>query len=155
MSEQTIPAEVVGSSVELGLLYAERDHLAQGNFYTRHVMAMTEEGLHRKSAIAAELAHRDMDIARLRAALMELLACHTESAGWSMSMLANRAEFDAMLVRSQERIEAAIGAARQALGMCQKCGLPPGCPDCRAVHDVPEGAQHQADRAAEALRRYR
>lgn len=23
---------------------------------------------------------------------------------------------------------------------CAKCGLPPGCPDCRAVHDVPIGA---------------
>jgi hypothetical protein len=52
----------------------------------------------------------------LRAALAELLVCHTESAGWSMSMLANRAEFDAMIQRSQERLEAAVGAARQALG---------------------------------------
>jgi len=52
----------------------------------------------------------------LHTALAELLACHTESAGWSMSMLANRAEFDAMLARSQERIEAAVGAARVALG---------------------------------------
>lgn len=50
------------------------------------------------------------------AALRELLACHTESAGWSMSMLANRAEFDAMIKRSQERLEAAVGAARVALG---------------------------------------
>jgi hypothetical protein len=23
---------------------------------------------------------------------------------------------------------------------CAKCGLPPGCPDCRAVHDVGLGA---------------
>jgi len=52
----------------------------------------------------------------LHTALTELLACHTESAGWSMSMMANRAEFDAMLERSQERIEAAVGAARVALG---------------------------------------
>jgi hypothetical protein len=52
----------------------------------------------------------------LRAALAELLACHTESAGWSVSMLANRAEFDAMIQRSQQRLEAAMGAARQALG---------------------------------------
>ena len=56
------------------------------------------------------------DNERLRAALAELLACHTESAGWSMSMLTDRAEFDAMLARSQERYEAAIGAAREALG---------------------------------------
>jgi hypothetical protein len=25
-------------------------------------------------------------------------------------------------------------------GRCVKCGLPPGCPDCRAVHDVGLGA---------------
>lgn len=56
------------------------------------------------------------DNERLRAALDELLACHTESAGWSMSMLTDRAEFDAMLARSQERLHAAIGAAREALG---------------------------------------
>ena len=56
------------------------------------------------------------DNERLRAALAELLACHTESAGWSMSMLTDRAEFDAMLARSQERLHAAIGAAREALG---------------------------------------
>ena len=56
------------------------------------------------------------DNERLRAALAELLACHTESAGWNMSMLTDRAEFDAMLARSQERLHAAIGAAREALG---------------------------------------
>jgi hypothetical protein len=50
------------------------------------------------------------------AALRELLACHTESAGWSMSMLADRAEFDAMLQRSQERFESAVGTARVVLG---------------------------------------
>lgn len=52
----------------------------------------------------------------LRTALTELLACYTESAGWSMSMVSNRAEFDAMLERSQERLEAAVGAARVVLG---------------------------------------
>lgn len=49
--------------------YAPRDHMAQGDYYVRHVSAMTAEGLHNKSAIAAELAHRDMEIERLRAAL--------------------------------------------------------------------------------------
>jgi hypothetical protein len=27
------------------------------------------------------------------------------------------------------------------IGVCAKCGLPPGCPDCRAVHHVGIGAQ--------------
>jgi hypothetical protein len=42
--------------------YAERDIIAQGNYYMRHLMAMTAEKLHSKSDIAAELAHRDMVI---------------------------------------------------------------------------------------------
>ena len=55
----------------LGPLYAERDHVGQGDYYTRHVSAMTGEKLHAKSAIAAELAHRDIEIERLRAALLK------------------------------------------------------------------------------------
>ena len=47
--------------------YADRDVLAQGAHYTKHVMAMTAEGLHDKADIAAELAHRDMAIDQLRA----------------------------------------------------------------------------------------
>jgi hypothetical protein len=49
------------------LQYARRDTLALGTHYTRHVMAMTSEQLHSKSAIAAELAWRDAEIERLRA----------------------------------------------------------------------------------------
>lgn len=46
-------------------LYAERDAMAldeAGNYYMRHVMAMTSEGLHSKGDIAAELGYRDMHI---------------------------------------------------------------------------------------------
>lgn len=49
-------------------LYAERDIIAldeAGNYYFKHVMAMTSEQLHSKSAIASELAHRDMLIDKL------------------------------------------------------------------------------------------
>lgn len=42
--------------------YAERDVIEQGDYYIAHVSAMTREGLHSKSDIAAELAHRDMII---------------------------------------------------------------------------------------------
>lgn len=45
--------------------YAERDILKQGSHYMRHIAAMTAEELHDKSDIAAELAHRDMEIERL------------------------------------------------------------------------------------------
>ena len=53
--------------------YAERDHRAQGNHYTRHLMAMTAEKLHSKSDIAAELAHRDMVIDDLQSQVNELI----------------------------------------------------------------------------------
>lgn len=46
-------------------LYGERDIEAlddAGDYYMRHVMAMTGEGLHSKGDIAAELGHRDMQI---------------------------------------------------------------------------------------------
>lgn len=47
-------------------LYAKRDKCAQRDYYTRHVDAMTGEGLHAKGDIAAELAHRDIEIDRLK-----------------------------------------------------------------------------------------
>ena len=49
-------------------LYAKRDAMAldeAGNYYINHVMAMGSEQLHSKSAIASELAHRDMLIDKL------------------------------------------------------------------------------------------
>ena len=57
--------------------YASRDIRALGKHYTTHVEAMTAEGLHAKSAIAAELAHRDAEIERLNhneACVLALLA---------------------------------------------------------------------------------
>jgi len=52
--------------------YAERDIIEQGYYYSRHTSAMTAEDLHRKSDIAAELAHRDMQIDQLKAANRDL-----------------------------------------------------------------------------------
>lgn len=46
--------------------YADRDIVALGDHYTRHVLAMTREQLHDKAAIAAELAYRDAEIERLQ-----------------------------------------------------------------------------------------
>jgi hypothetical protein len=56
--------------------YANRDPMkldAAGNYYIRHVGAMTSEGLHAKSDIAAELAWRDMQIDRLAQALVDVM----------------------------------------------------------------------------------
>ena len=46
--------------------YAKRNPESQGEHYIKHVLAMTAEGLHQKSAIAAELAHRDILINSLK-----------------------------------------------------------------------------------------
>ena len=49
--------------------YAERNAEDLGQVFMDHLMAMTAEQLHRKSAIAAELAYRDQRIAQLEAEL--------------------------------------------------------------------------------------
>ena len=45
-----------------------------GNYYMRHVVCLTGEKLHSKSAIAAELGYRDMVIDQLKEELAELKA---------------------------------------------------------------------------------
>ena len=45
--------------------YAQRDPIKLGEYYLRHIMALTEEKLHSKADIASEMAHRDMEIDRL------------------------------------------------------------------------------------------
>lgn len=79
--------------------YADRDRQAQGSYYVTHVGAMTAEGLHSKSSIAAELAYRDIEIARLHAentalqsgydaARLEIASLQAEVAKYRESMTA-------------------------------------------------------------------
>lgn len=59
--------------------YAERSIIELdeiGGYYTRHVMAMTKEGLNEKSDIAAELAYRDMKIDMLERKVQRLSEKH-------------------------------------------------------------------------------
>lgn len=60
-------------------LYTERDIMAldeAGNYYCKHVSAMTSEKLHSKSDIAAELAQRDYEIEALKVQVVMLrVAC--------------------------------------------------------------------------------
>lgn len=53
--------------------YADRNPMELGETYVKHVGAMTAEGLHAKSDIAAELAWRDIQIERLREVVQDLL----------------------------------------------------------------------------------
>jgi hypothetical protein len=57
-----------------GKLYANRDAMALGQFYLDHVNAMTLEGLHSKSAIAAELAWRDKRLVEAEKRITDLRA---------------------------------------------------------------------------------
>ena len=60
----------------MSMQYAERDASAldeAGGYYIRHVSAMTKEGLHSKSDIAAELGFRDMRIDQLNHRINQLL----------------------------------------------------------------------------------
>lgn len=50
----------------LGKLYTKRNHRQLEPYFSRHMDAMTGEGLHEKGEIAAELAWRDSEIDRLR-----------------------------------------------------------------------------------------
>jgi len=55
--------------------YANRDIIRldrEGEYYSRHVQAMTAEGLDSKSDIAGELAHRDRELDRLTAIIKEI-----------------------------------------------------------------------------------
>lgn len=54
-------------------LYAKRNPIEQGQYYMDHLMAMTAEDLHSKSAIAEELAHRDIVIEELLIAFLPIL----------------------------------------------------------------------------------
>lgn len=51
------------------LQYPDHDARELGEYYTRHVYAMTAEDLYAKSGIAVQLAWRDREIDRLRSAL--------------------------------------------------------------------------------------
>jgi len=73
-------------------LYSVRDHQAQGDYYLRHVSAMTGEGLHAKSAIAGELAHRDMVI---EAQAAEIEALRKQIANLKTVMIAAAEEIHA------------------------------------------------------------
>ena len=48
-------------------LYDTRDTIEQGNWFVAHMHHMTTENLRSKAEIAAELAHRDIQIEKLKA----------------------------------------------------------------------------------------
>ena len=80
LEKAVAPAKPLG---EESTQYALRNPMTldrAGGYYFRHVCAMTREGLHLKSKIAAELGYRDMEIDRLKGELKALTAAMPEIA---------------------------------------------------------------------------
>jgi hypothetical protein len=65
--------------------------------------------------VSAYIASLVAENAALREALTELVATHTEPAGASVSMFADKEEFSAFIDRCESRVAAAVDAARKAL----------------------------------------
>lgn len=110
--------------------YAERDAYEldkAGNYYCRHVSAMTGEGLHSKSDIAAELGWRDMQIDALLADNELSKQLINAASGQSQSSLAYieklTAERDA-LIAERDAMKAALIESRQVIATALRTGAP-------------------------------
>jgi hypothetical protein len=65
--------------------YSKRDLLSlevNGEHYSKHVVAMTTEGLHSESSIAAELAYRDAEIDRLKKEIAGYELANRDLSNW-------------------------------------------------------------------------
>lgn len=89
--------------------YAERNLVELGKHYTKHVQAMTREGLHAKSDIAAELAWRDAEIDRLRTEV-EALKVRSGYLDTAVTKLSDRRTD---LVAENEKLRAALVVAME------------------------------------------
>lgn len=69
-------AMAVMDQIKMNKHYAPRDTEALAPYFYNHLVAMTNEQLHSKAAIAAELAHRDAEIDRLTNENTELRKDH-------------------------------------------------------------------------------
>lgn len=87
-------------------IYAERNHMKQGNHYAKHVCHMTAEGLHDKSEIAGELAHRDIVIERQQAEIGASEITHDTDLKAFKKLLNNYTIQSATIKRQQEALEA-------------------------------------------------
>lgn len=99
--------------------YAQRDTEALGDLYFRHVEAMTVEGLHAKCDIAAELAWRDGEIARL-ANIRSMLFRRREELWATLHMIVEN--FESGMRASRDLDTSIIVRARAALGVAAEGG---------------------------------
>lgn len=118
-------------------LYADRDSISQGEVYVRHVQAMTAEGLHAKSDIAAELAHRDIEIERLVADVVTLHGICNEQAIENESL---RAECGVRQIagynKGREQMAAELATLRAVIAEADK--LRDAAVDLMQTHVIPD-----------------
>lgn len=93
-------------------LYPEVDHMALGQRYCDHVMAMTAEGLHDKSDIAGQLAWRDEQLAAKDREIAELSRKYDMWRGFVEVMSDQVTD----LIAKVERAEAGRDESRRHLG---------------------------------------
>lgn len=89
--------------------YADRDVVALGQLYVDHVGAMTSEGLHSKSDIAAELAWRDLRIHDLAKRLEEVTDV-ADALGDSVSRLSAKVSHREELLATAYQLAGLVGA---------------------------------------------
>lgn len=90
------------------MLYPEQDIEMLGDYYIRHVEAMTAEGLHEKSDIAAQLAWRDREIERLKAVVEAAAA--TRLAGKDLDAAIGTPEFERVYEIAEEASDVFVKA---------------------------------------------
>lgn len=114
--------------------YEDRDIVAQGMFYIKHVSAMTAEKLHAKSDIAAELAYRDMRITELEAELTAIKAQAEDATEYVLAQINAELRAENNRLRKKEgelRIKSEFLSARQCpdhngkwpRGECLQCEI--------------------------------
>ncbi len=94
-------------------LYDERDAMAldeAGDYYSRHVFAMTAESLHSKSAIAGELGHRDMLIDLFKGQRDELASELEIQRGLNERLQSENQALSARVLARVEELQVAVQA---------------------------------------------
>lgn len=98
------------SENEIKPVYPKIDHMqldADGGYYCRHVAAMTDEGLHKKSDIAGQLGMRDREIDRLTAERDEAQRKLSVAVAEGKALVAERDSTVAELASARERLSIA------------------------------------------------
>lgn len=100
--------------------YADRKPWLLEPYYSAHVAAMTAEGLHEKSDIVAELAARDLEIARLRSALSKVVEAHNPAAVIAQLALAFHGEVTRKdRTREEPRLDSGDAECLGCLKVCR------------------------------------